>query len=247
MSPRFLLLLLVFSCNTFGKELLFVTLEFPPIAYYDKQAKAASGFAVEAVQKIAKNLGHNITIKVLPWTRGLNMVKEGEADAIFTIYKNPEREKFIDFTNEVFVPQSVSFYVNSGSEIDTEKPLPLDGLTQYKIGVVSTISYGKKFDQVKSKLDTSSATNLVSNFKKLANARVDLVPSNIYVGDYTLSQKKGDFSGKIKRLSVPFDNIPSYIGFSKKKSLASLRDQFDQELKKMNEAQWIEQVLNNYK
>lgn len=246
MNPRFLLLLLVVSCNIFGKELLFVTLEFPPIAYYDKQEKMAKGFAVDAVRDMAKNIGHTITIKVLPWTRGLNMVKAGEADAIFTIYKNPEREKFIDFTNEVFVPQSVSFYVRTDSKIDTNKALELDKINQYRVGIVSTISYGKKFDKVKSALNTSSATNLTSNLKKLANKRVDLVPSNIYVGDYTISLNKDLFSGKVTRLSIPFDNIPSYIGFSKKKNIATLRDQFDQELRKMSANQWIEKILSNY-
>lgn len=174
------------------------------------------------------------------------MVKNGEADAIFTIYKNKEREQFIDFTQEIFVPQTLSFYINASSSIDQGKDMELEVLKKYKIGVVSTISYGKKFDGIKSDLNLSSATNLLSNFKKLLAGRIDIVPSNTYVGDYTLAQNKKVLKGKVIKVVTPFDSVPSYIGFSKKNNLGSIRDQFDQELRKMSSEDWIKKSMLNY-
>ncbi|MGI0119036.1 substrate-binding periplasmic protein [Zooshikella sp. RANM57] len=245
MKHLFLVLIIIHSFSVNAADLNFVTLEFPPIAYTNNN-KEATGFAVEAVKRISDKLGYNANVKVLPWTRGLNMVKDGEADAIFTIYKNKEREEFIDFTQEVFVPQTLSFYINANSSIDPGKAIELDLLKKYKIGVVSTISYGKKFDTIKSDLNLSSATNLLSNFKKLMAERVDIVPSNTYVGDYTLSQNKSALKGKVVKMVMPFDNVPSYIGFSKKKNISNIRDQFDQELRKMNSDDWVKKSMINY-
>ncbi|RDH42790.1 amino acid ABC transporter substrate-binding protein [Zooshikella ganghwensis] len=241
----FLVLILIYSFSVKADDLNFVTLEFPPIAYTDDN-KEPTGFAVDAVRRISDKLGHKVSIKVLPWTRGLNMVKNGEADAIFTIYKNKEREQFIDFTQEIFVPQTLSFYINASSSIDQGKDMELEVLKKYKIGVVSTISYGKKFDGIKSDLNLSSATNLLSNFKKLLAGRIDIVPSNTYVGDYILAQNKKVLKGKVIKVVTPFDSVPSYIGFSKKNNLGSIRDQFDQELRKMSSEDWIKKSMLNY-
>ncbi|MBU2713686.1 substrate-binding periplasmic protein [Zooshikella harenae] len=245
MKHLFLVLIIIHSFSVNADDLNFVTLEFPPIAYTNN-SKEVTGFAVEAVKRISDKLGYKANVKVLPWTRGLNMVKDGEADAIFTIYKNKEREGFIDFTQEIFVPQTLSFYINASSSINPTKNIELDILKKYKIGVVSTISYGKKFDNIKSDLNLSSSTNLLSNFKKLMARRVDIVPSNTYVGDYTLSQNKPALKGKVIKMVMPFDSVPSYIGFSKKKNMSNIRDQFDQELRKMNSDDWVKKSMLNY-
>jgi polar amino acid transport system substrate-binding protein len=212
-----------------AKEFSFVTLEFPPLEFADANGKA-QGIAVDIVTQVMTSLGHTVDVKVFPWARGLEMTNAGEVDAIFTAYKTPEREAFLDYSKQVLIPQSVYFYAAKGS------PVAFDGdlskLTSKKIGVTSTISYGKKFDDYKDKLTTERVADLEQNFQKLAAGRIDLVVSNVYTAETTL--QKMQLGDKIVRLPVPVqESIPSYIAFSKKRNLSALRDEFDKTLAAM--------------
>ncbi|MBW1801029.1 MAG: transporter substrate-binding domain-containing protein, partial [Deltaproteobacteria bacterium] len=118
---------------------VFVTLEFPPLEYTGEDGNPR-GIAVDMVKRIMNSLGHAVQIKVYPWQKALKMVRDGDADAIFTAYKTPERETFLDYSAEMLVPQIVGFYVKKGSPINFDGDL--NTLRNTRIGVVSTISYG---------------------------------------------------------------------------------------------------------
>ena len=61
--------------------------------------------------------------------------------------------------------------------------------------------------------------------------RVDLVPSDIFVAEHTIHQL--GLTLEVERLSRPIQSVPSYIGFSKRRGLLVLRDQFDRQLSEM--------------
>ncbi|WP_163834214.1 substrate-binding periplasmic protein [Spartinivicinus ruber] len=214
-----------------AREYHFVTLEFPPYEYLDKKTLHPKGFAVDRVQQIAKRNQLNIKILVLPWTRSLSMAKKGEADAIFTIYKNPDREQFLDFSNEVLAYQIVSLFIHKNRTIKYDPSAPLKSLKQYTFGVVSTISYGSIFDNFKKNLQLETVHNLEANLRKLKSSRVDIVPYNYHVAKYTIDNNIAEFSNSFKLLVHPLQEVPSYIAFTKKKNLTELKAIFDQELK----------------
>jgi polar amino acid transport system substrate-binding protein len=220
----------------------FVTFHFPPLEY-TTDGEHAEGVAVDIVREAMRALGHDVTITVYPWTRALRMATEGTADAIFTAYRNPERERYLDFSNEVLFPQVVYFYARRDAAIEFHGEL--ESLTGHRIGVVSTISYGQRFDQAKPALMIDKARELEHNFKKLLLDRIDLVPSNIYVAEYTLAQL--EWGDQITRLPHPVERLPSYIAFSKKRGLETLRDQFDTQLAKMKANGAYEAILQQYK
>ena len=219
----------------------FVTLDYPPLEYAGDDGKA-QGIAVEIATRIMNKLGQTLDIKVNPWARSLEMVKSGEADAIFTVFKNPERETFLDFSRNVLIPQIVYLYARKGA------PIAFDGnlekLKNETIGVVSTISYGQKFDQLKPQLKTERVETLEQNFKKLQLGRIDLVISNVYTAEATLF--KMNLQNEFIRLSPAVEDVPSYIGFSKKRELTALRDLFDQELLSMKARGEFDEVLKKY-
>lgn len=203
----------------------FVTFHFPPMEYTD-DGQTAAGVAVDVVRRVMQDLGEAVTITVYPWTRALQMVRRGEADAIFTAYRNAERERDLDFSNEVLFPQVVFFYARSDANIDFDGDL--ETVAGLRIGVVSTISYGPRFDQAKSGLLIDKARTLEHNFEKLLRRRIDLVPSNIHGAQYTLARMDAD--PRIVRLPQMIEQVPSYIAFSKQRRLLDLRDRFDARL-----------------
>ena len=219
----------------------FVTLEFPPLEYAGPDGQA-QGIAVEIVRKVMTHLGHEVNVSVLPWARALEMTRSGGADAIFTAYKNPEREKFLDYSKGVLAPQIVALYVPRDSAIAYDGDLMK--LKDMRIGVVSTISYGKKFDGLRDKLKVDRAESLESSLKKLLAGRVDVVISNVYVADSEI--KKLGLGDQLKRLSPHVQSVDSFIAFSKAKGLSTLRDSFDQELGKLIQDGSYDNIMAKY-
>lgn len=238
----FTTLFFLLTCSSVGAaQYQFVTFHYPPLEYATDSQNGAGGI-VEIVKQVMDNLGNQVTVKAYPWTRALKMVRTGEVDAIFTAYKTPDRENFMEYSNEVLFPQSVYFYKRKGDT--TTFNGNLNSLKAKKIGVVSTISYGQIFESNKPHLQLDRATNLEHSFNKLLKKRIDLVPSDLNVAEHTL--KKLGLSDEIIRLPVKLESVPSFIAFSKKRNLTDLRDKFDQELRNMKQSGDYFKILKQY-
>ena len=218
------------SSELSSSELNIVTLQYPPYAY--KENGQVKGIAVEIVTEAFKRLNLPITITVLPWARALHQIKNGDADAIFTLFKKPEREVFADYSNEILVPQIVSLYVNKHSTIEFTGDLKQ--LKAYSFGLVRKVSYGQIFDRA---LKNNILPNVVrsndaqQSFKMLFSNRIDIVAINKY-GALDILQHSNKLND-IKELKPDLQNIPSYIAFSKKRNLSTIRDKFDDTLRQM--------------
>ena len=91
-------LLVLFTANSFAAEraMSLTSLQYPPYIITEDDG-TVTGMATEIVQAIFKEMGRDSTVSVNAWARSLQMVKDGDADAIFTAYKNDERVKFMDY------------------------------------------------------------------------------------------------------------------------------------------------------
>jgi len=219
------------------------SLEFAPLIFVGSDKKP-TGLAVDVVQQVLKKMGHTLEVEIYPWARSLEMVKRGERDCIFTAYKTPEREEFLDFSKEVLIPQVISFYAKKGSSVKFTGDL--ESIKGQSVGVTNAISYGPKFDAAKGKLKVDTVQTLDQNFQKLAMGRVDLVPSNLYTASFVLGGTSKSLAKDIVEVAPPIETVSSYIGFSKKKSHAALRDKFDVELKKFFASGEFEPLLKKY-
>eukprot|EP01012_Entosiphon_sulcatum_P068452 TRINITY_DN98668_c0_g1_i1.p2 TRINITY_DN98668_c0_g1~~TRINITY_DN98668_c0_g1_i1.p2 ORF type:complete len:255 (+),score=70.50 TRINITY_DN98668_c0_g1_i1:158-922(+) len=224
-------------------QLKMVALSFPPLIYDDGGKPA--GIAFEIVTEAMKAAGHSIQVEIMPWARALDTVKDGGADAVFTAYKTPEREQFLNYSTEVLVPQVVSLFVAKDS------PVAFDGdlakLSKYKIGVVNQISYGSNIDDaikngVLPAVEKSNDTD--SNVKKLLSGRFDVMPSNRYVAQFFLKQQGA--LDQVKELSPEVQNIPSYIAFTKARDTAKLRADFDAGVAAMRASGAYQKILDKY-
>lgn len=219
----------------------FVTLQFPPLEY-ENDRHEADGAVVEIVRTIMANLGYTVDIRVLPWTRAMRMVSGGKADAIFTAYKNADREQFLDYSEEVLLDQEIYFYKKRGSSFDFDGRIA--SIRDARIGIVSTISYGQAFDRYRRFIRLDKANQLTHNLQKLAKGRVDLLPSTYYVAEYTIKQM--GMEKQVERIPQMIESLPSYIAFSKKRDLHLLRGQFDEELKKLKTTGRYSQILQKH-
>lgn len=229
------------STHTFALEL--VTLQYPPYEFLDDGE--VQGVAVEIVQEVFKRMKVPIKITLYPWDQSLAMIQKGEADAIFTIFKTPEREAYADYSHEILIPQVVSLFVTKDSHIVFDGDL--NKLSTFTFGVVRTVSYGSIFDDavkngVIRNIETSETGE--ENMKKLLQGRFDILVSNRY-GALAIVKKMNNMD-HIKELKPAIQSVPSYIAFSKKRFLTSLRDQFDSILRNMKDDGTYENIITLY-
>lgn len=221
-----------------------VSLEYPPLIQQDLGGRP-QGFAVALVKRIFKQLGHSITIKIYPWSRSLAIIRQGQADCIFTIYRTSEREKFLDYSQEILARQIVYFYAQNNTLFSFNGDLK--SVEEFRIGIVRGIDYGPKFEAARTTLNINEASTVEQNFRKLAVGRVDLIPSNMYTANAMIAlPAMQEYEGKFIKLATPIEVVPSYIGFSKTKKLTTLRDRFDIELKKFYLTDEYGRLLKKY-
>ena len=230
--PRLLVLLCLLSALASAGErpLELVTLQYPPYQYQD--GAEVSGVAVDIVREAFRRMGRPVHISIYPWGRSLAMAESGQADAIFTLYKTPEREARLDYSRQVLMPQEVSLFVLRDSLIRFDGRL--SQLAGYRFGVVRAVSYGAIFDAAARQGGIRIAETAASgeqNMEKLLARRFDILISNRLGARDIIRRQHAE--ALVRELKPPVEQIPSYIAFASKPELAGMRDRFDAALETM--------------
>ena len=234
---------LVFAPNIQARVIKLVTLEYPP--YEFQGAQDASGIAVELVREAFKRIDQPFSIQFLPWGRAIREIKNGRVDGIFTIYKTPEREAFMDYSDEVLIEQSITIFTLHSNQINFDGQLA--SLAPYSIGVVRKVSYGEEIDRaiqggmLRKLVTTDTGLN---SFKLLLAGRVDVVFSN-QLGGLEIVKQLG-VEDKVHQLQSYTFDIPSFIAFSKNRGLKEVKNKLDIALRDMKEDGVYHKIVNRY-
>jgi len=219
-----------------------VTLEYPPYEYTENgQAK---GLAVEVIREAFKLMNHQVGIEFFPWARSQSMFEDGDVDGIFTFFKTPAREAITLFGKETVVTQPITFWVRKDSKIEFDGDFAK--LKPYSIGVVNKTSYGERFDTaVKEGLVRTDTANTIENcIDKLLAGRFDIWVSNRY-GAIHEFKRLGKLA-EVRELKLPIQEIPAYLGFSKKRNHTALRDEFDKAMGTLKQNGTYDKLLKKY-
>lgn len=220
----------------------FVTLDYPPYEYAENgQVK---GMAVDIVRETFRRMGREVTIEIYPWARSIAMFQDGEADGIFTFFKSPEREAYTRYSREVLITQPISLWVPRQSRI--ESGTPLARLTGCTFGVVHGTSYGSRFDTLvrQAALRTDESYTLESCINNLLQGRFDIWVNNRYGAVYSL--RKAGKRDEVRELTPPIQEPASYVGFSRKRQLDALRDEFDRNLALLRKSGRCQKIIDSY-
>jgi polar amino acid transport system substrate-binding protein len=129
-----------------------------------------TGVTTGVVREIARRLGIDCNIEVLPWARGYQRLRSEPNVALFTTARTPERKALFHWVGPLYV-SSMAFYARS------DDPRRIDSLDAAR-QVESIATY--KDDSAEQILKSLGFTNLdssnspLSNVRKLASGRVDL-------------------------------------------------------------------------
>ncbi len=230
--------------QAFASTYTCVSFEYPPLIRANGDG-SPMGLAVDIVDHVFRRLGHTLRVRLYPWARSLAMAKQGEADCIFTLYRTPEREQFLDYSNESLVLQVIYLYARKDSPVFFNGDF--SALSGFNVGTAHKVNYGPKFEQARPYLSIDEAPTIEQNFRKLALGRVDIVPSNLYTASSTLTLPSlRERADRIVRLPTPVEAVSSHIAFPKSKNLEALRDSFDAEMRKFAASPEYRRVLSRY-
>ncbi len=236
-----LFLLLSFASFSTAETLEFVFSDFPPFEYTENNTVA--GINKEIIEEACRRLEITPVFTQLPWKRALKYAKEGQADAIFSLFKNDERVQYYNFPEENINTVKMVLITNRENDIEIKSMEDLKGKV---VGVYLGSSYGEKFDSAEWINKTPAATN-ESLLRKQVVGRTDVVVIDERMAKYWC--KKIDAENKFKTLSFTVTENPTYVAFSKaseKESGKNIAQKFSEVLKAMRNEGFMEEVNKKY-
>lgn len=228
-----------------GGTLQCVSLEYPPLVFTGPDGKA-QGIAVEVVEKTLAKGGWSVQLEILPWARALDLMQRGQRDCVFTIFKTPEREAYLDFSTKPLLQQPIALYANTSANIRYAGDL--SALRDKSFLVVHSINYGQRFEAERPHLQTIQAYSGAQAFEKLAQNQADLTISNVYLAAYQLAAAGPSVAGKIVQLQPVVETVSSYIAFAKGKHTEA-RQVFDTHIDQVvygSQRATFERLLDRY-
>jgi len=154
------------------------------------------------LQKIQNSFG-NLIIKDYPWKRIVQTVKAGKADLTPCIFKNAEREKFLDLHGPIAV-LPILLISSEANKVSLEDIHKRRGV--FHLGTSLMKQY------TNDNMVTQEVPNIDSIFGLIRTGRADYT---ILPGNFFFSRDTKGFS------FVEVDYIPLYVGVSKKSTLRS--------------------------
>lgn len=208
------------------KELTLVSFDYPPFMEEATPGKPASGMAIDIVVEAFQRMKVPVRIVFYPLARGLAMLESGQADGIFTVKKNPERESKFLFPTRPLLTQEYVIFVRKNSGIAFNGDIT--SLENVSLGILNRAYYGPVFDAalqagIFKKLDIANSHR--GNFLKLLANRTDAVIDSRVVGITLLKQLNAE--QKVVISGPVIDAAPSYLMFSRLTLTSDFVRQFD--------------------
>lgn len=223
--------------------LVLVAANSMPTAYFVNGQ--LTGVLVDVVSEAFLRAGYAVTIKLEPWARCIEDARNGEVDGIFSIFKTPERQIFLDYTSQPIITQTVSFFVLKKS------PVSFDGnfasISSHSIGLINQTSYGPRLDEALKKsvfTKQDQANSAESAVRMLLAGHVEVIPSYRYVALFTA--KSVSAQDQIRELSPAVESIPSYLAFNRKRDYRVVMADYEKALKSMQQDGTYERIFDRY-
>lgn len=195
----------------------------------EDKSGALSGFHVELVRAVARQLGWQVEFQRFPWKRTLRMLETGELQAATFVAKSREREEFAVFNaNNVLHISRVTLYVKRERINEIHFQLPLEAMMRrwyfgasqgyyYNDEIVNLMNAGVPVDQ--------TAVTPIQLFHMLDRGRFD-VAFGARNALERAEEQWPDIRQQIQKLDgAVLDGQAMYLAFSRKNG-ASYADAF---------------------
>ncbi len=233
-----LAILITLTCAklSFADNITLGTSNAPP--YMIKESN--SGIDIEIAKTVLEKLGHRVTIKYFSLDRAKIELEEKKIDAMVPLFSSAGSEKvYVSNPHVLYRPTAFSL---KGKKLEVNT---LQDLKKYRLMTFQGAKgyFGPEFkevaNQAKSYKEHFDMTKLVM---LLYRQRTDIVLLDYNIFHYYL--KDINFTKKLEILKTHqiLPKVPAVVGFNNKK----LRDQFNEELKKLYDDGTQRSIINKY-
>lgn len=207
------------------------TIEHPPHSF--REDARITGLHVELMQVLANRLGYHLNVRLYPPARTLLVIQSAEAQIIFPIVKNPQREALLWFSAPIGCAGS-TFYQRRGANLHWATWRDLAG---YRIGAINGYAYGADFmkaidaGEIHVEFAFSDDPNEL-NLRKLLARRIDLAVLNPDVFSWLQDTRRPAYDG-IEPIDGPAISAQRsfHVGFVKQyEGSEALQQAFDRVL-----------------
>lgn len=169
------------------------------------------GISYNLVSAAYAEVGHSITIKVLPYARALHYTQTGEVQACWNVTRQPSTEALFYFGEEPLLQAQASYYYPKGHALDFAGPESIPD--NVRIGVIIDYEYGDEYARHQQRFNEVAVPNQEQLIKMLLAHRIDVAVMFDQVAGFTL-QQMGLSSDAIERGKV--NHVSDiYVAFSK--------------------------------
>lgn len=192
-----------------------------------------SGMFIEIVEEVFRRLKQPISIRFHPGLRSYKMMENNEVDGLFSVKKNPDREKIMQFPHEPLLKQDYVIFkrVDSNFEFSGD----ITSLQNVRIGIVNKMSYGPIVDKA---------------FQEGVFRNIDISPEMdvvIFSKNVGLSLiRKHGFQDQIIICGPPVETVETYIVFRHTPEGKHLSDSFDRIINEMKNDGTLLQIQRKY-
>jgi polar amino acid transport system substrate-binding protein len=202
------LLLLVATPALAAEKVVLATLDWEP---YIGQSMKDQGYVAAVVREAFKRGGYEVELQFNQWTRTVGLAKSGQVDGYLPEYYAEEIKEYASFSDP-FSGGPLGFFKLKSSDVSYTSLQDLKGL---KIGTVKGYANTAEFDAADF-LAKEPAKDDLTNFKKLAAGRLDLVVADKFVGMQILQKEMPEKADDIVFVDKSLEDKDLYVCISKK-------------------------------
>lgn len=184
------------------------------------------GLKVALAEAVATKMhGVEIRVRLYPWKRCQELARRGEVDGILPLFKTPEREKYLLYSDASWQQQS-SFWFNKRKFPSGLSWSYFDELSHLRLGMLRGGFINQNMEAAfEAKASIHRAGSVKQLFAMLMADNLDLVAVDSSVGQYVT--RREHWMEDIRQAQKPIDEKDAYFALSKKSAAAQLLPQFN--------------------
>ena len=215
------------------------------IPYENLSDGEAPGFSTEVLKRVFTTMGRDASFEEFPWARAAGLVFRGERDAIFTAFRNDERERFCHFPKEPLARDKWVFFVRA-ADAGKLKFSSFDDLVGHDIAVLRGAAISPEFwDFVRQHRNFVETASDEGNFRMLEAGRVDYVVASFVNGVRPIGSLGLD--GKVQPLSSrSLKEDDMYVIFSKARVSPAFVDALSDALHQFKQTDEFRAIYDKY-
>ncbi len=222
---------------------------YPPFEYASRDGQTI-GADTELIEQVLKRMGYVSEIRLQPWTRVESAGRRGDLAAIYSALKTTEREDYFYFSDPISASTTV-FFKRKENALQWKS---FDELKAMRVATCAGYAYPKEFveamrqNKFASVAETFGDDPEFTNFRNLKNKRVDLVITDVNVGQYLINKYKDELEGIDYSPRVIGSAENFYLAFSKKwPNSEQLVKEFNAELAKFIATGQRKKIYDKYR